>query len=446
MSDRLRFRGGALDLRFEGISPEGANMKGLSAFSRVVGVLAVIACPCSVLAQGYGTDTQNVLTPAAGGMAGVSIALPQDVPAAVFGNPATISQFRGTQFTLGGAWVEGYPTVTRHDFRLPEANFSVTSRTEGFATPAIAVTQDLRSLGLPGTFGLGLAGTSGLGAEYRGRAPGDSVVNDFSSEYLVLGINVGAGFDLTERLSVGASATLGTGFEQLGLVANSAMVHDYALRGTVGFDYILNPCNTIGFFYQTKESFQFPDAMLINGTYRDVGLTQPETLGLGFANTKLMGGDLLLAVDVYYKLWEDAAGYSDIFVNQWAFAVGTQLTRGRMKYRLGYSYNTNPINHSAGSSFDGLPVVQDRIYLLQASETAVINQHRLTAGFGRQDFLFPGLDLDFFAGGLFKASDEFGPNTSASVAAYYIGMGLTWRFGAHCQVADCAAACGCGGE
>ena len=55
--------------------------------------------------QGYGTDAQNVLTPAAGGMAGVSIALPQDVPAAVFGNPAALAQFRGTQFTLGGAWV-----------------------------------------------------------------------------------------------------------------------------------------------------------------------------------------------------------------------------------------------------------------------------------------------------------------------------------------------------
>ncbi len=413
----------------------GANMKGLWAFSCVVGALGFVGCPSLLLGQGYGTDTQNVLTPAAGGMAGVSIALPQDVPAAVFGNPATLSQFQGTQFTLGGAWVEGYPTVTRHGFLLPQENFSVTSRTEGFVIPEIAVTQDLRGLGLPGTFGLGLAGTSGLGAEYRGRAPAGNIVNDFSAEYLVLGLNAGAGFDLTERLSLGASATLGTGFEQLGLVSNSAMVHDYAVRGTLGLDYELNPCNTVGLFYQTRESFQFPSAVFIDGAYRDVRLAQPETIGLGLANTSLMGGDLLLAADVYYKLWEDAPGYSDIFINQWAFALGAQLTRDRMKYRIGYSYNTNPINHNVGSSFSGLPVLQDRIFLLQASETAVINQHRLTAGFGRQDFLIPGLDLDFFAGGLFKASDEFGPSTSASVAAYYLGMGLTWRFGAcpaHC--------------
>jgi long-chain fatty acid transport protein len=403
-------------------------VKASPVFAIVTGVL-LCSLPQATLGQGYGTDSQNVLTPAAGGMAGASIALPQDVPAAVFGNPATLVQFKGTQFTLGGAWTEGYPTVTRHGFFDPQANFSVTSGTEGFVIPEIAVAQDLRSLGLPGTLGLGLAGTSGLGAEYRGRAPAGSFVNDFSAEYLVLGLNLGAGLELTDRLSAGATLTLGTGFEQLGLVPNTAMVHDYALRGNFGFNYELNPCNTVGVFYQTEEGFQFPNAILINGRYRDMRLEQPETIGLGFANRSLMGGNLLLAADIYYKLWDDAAGYSDIFVNQWAFAFGAQLSRGKVKFRAGYAYNTNPINHNVGSRFNGLPVLQDRLYVLQASETAVINQHRLTGGIGREDFLFRGVDLDVFAGGLFRATDDFGPNTSASVAAYYVGLGLTWRYG-----------------
>ena len=234
--------------------------------------------------------------------------------------------------------------------------------------------------------------------------------------------------------------TLGTGFSEFGLTQNSAMVHDYALRGTLGMDYVLNCNNTVGFFYQTRESFQFPNAIFVNGSYRNVRLDQPETFGLGFANHQLMNGNLLLAVDVYYKPWENATGYSDIFIDQWAFALGGQMTRGKMKYRLGYGYNTNPINHNVGSTFNGYPVVQDRIYILQASETAVINQHRLTAGVGREDFLFRGVDLDLFAGGLFNASDEFGPNTSVSVAAYYLGLGLTWRFGAAaCRPCGCAA-------
>ena len=395
----------------------------------VIVVVILAGATPAARGQGYGTDTQNVLMPASGGMAGVSLALPQDVPSAIFGNPATLSQFLGTQFSFGGGWVEGYPTVTRFGLRDPNDNFSATSRTEGFAGAGVGITQDLRSLGVPGAFGLGFSGTSGLGAEFRGQAPAGSIVNDFSSEYMVLGLNAGVGFDLTDRLSVGAAATLGTGFEQLGLVSNSAMVHDYAVRGTLGVDYKLTPENTVGAFYQSKESFQFPNAVFIGGAYRDIRLTQPDTFGMGLANTSLMGGNLLLAADVYYKLWGDAAGYSDIFVNQWAVAFGAQLTRGRMKYRLGYSYNSNPINHNAGSTFDGLPVLQDRIYLLQASETAAINQHRLTAGFGRQDFLFQGVDLDFFVGGMFNATDQFGPNTRASVGLYYVGLGLTWRFG-----------------
>ena len=87
-------------------------------------------------------------------------------------------------------------------------------------------------------------------------------------------------------------------------------------------------------------------------------------------------------------------------MNQWAFAVGTQLSRGKMRYRLGYSYNTDVINHNVGSSLDGFPVVQDVIQLFQAASTAAISQHRITGGIGCHGFLIPTLDLDLFAGGM----------------------------------------------
>jgi long-chain fatty acid transport protein len=378
--------------------------------------------------QGYGGDTQNTLTPAAGGMAGVSLALPQDVPAAIFGNPATLAQFHGTQFTTGGAWVEGYPTITNNG----ATPFDVTSRTEGFAGGEMGVVQDLRPLGVPGTYGMGLAGLSGLGDEYRGLAPSGSFLNNVSNEYMVLGINLAAGFDVTDKLSVGAAMTLGTGFEQLGFIGplvSSAMVHDYGVRGTLGLDYDLNPCNTLGFFYQTKLDFQFPNAVRFANAYRDLQIDQPTTFGLGYANHSLMDGNLLIAADVYYKLWEDAALWRDVFVNQWAFAAGTQLTQGKLKYRLGYSYNSNPINHSVGDSLDGFPVGQANVLLFQAACVPAVNQHRLTGGIGYQGFLIPTLDLDLFAGGLFKGHDNFGPDTQASLALYYVGLGMTWRYG-----------------
>ena len=395
----------------------------------------------AVWGQGYGTDTQNVLMPASGGMAGVSVARPQDVPSAIFGNPASLSQFQGTQFSMGGAWVEGYPTITNNgslNQQNPGQSFSVTSRTQGFAAPAIGVTQDLRSRGLPGTLGLGLTGLSGLGAEYRGRAPENDSLNNLSGEYMVLGINIGAGFDLTDRLSVGASMTLGSGFEQLGFVGpiiSSAMVNAYALRGSAGLDYKLNDCNTVGAYYQSKMDFNYPDAIRVLGNYNDLRIDQPDTFGFGWANNSLMNGDLLLAADVYYKLWENAALYQDFFINQWAFAVGAQLTRGQNKFRLGYSYNSNPINHNVGTSLDSFPIAKAELQLFQAASMATINQHRISGGFGRSGFLVPSLDLDLFAGGLFKATDQFGDNT-ASVAVYYIGLGLTWKYGASCNQSE----------
>ena len=168
--------------------------------------------------------------------------------------------------------------------------FSATSRTQGGVASEIGVAQDLRSIGLAGTMGMGLAGLSNLGDEYRGRVPESSVCSTTSTmkcPYMILGLNMGAGFQLTDRLSVGATMTLGTGFEQLafiGPIAGSAMVNAYALRGTFGVNYELNDCNTLGFYYQSKMSFDFPNAVRVGSNYQDINIAQPTTLGLGIAN------------------------------------------------------------------------------------------------------------------------------------------------------------------
>ena len=162
---------------------------------------------------------------------------------------------------------------------------------------------------------------------------------------------------------------------------------------------------------------------------------QPQTIGFGLANRRFLDGNLLLAADVYYKLWENADLWQDVMENQWALAVGSQLTRGRTKYRLGYSYNSNPMDHNVGDGLSHLPVAQNAIQFLQASSMPFINQHRITAGIGREDFLIQGLNLDVFAGGLLDATDQFGP-FETSVAVYYVGLGLTWQFG------PCSATCG----
>ena len=292
--------------------------------------LALGAYQQSAHGQGYGTDTQNVLAPAAGGMAGVSLAEPQDVPAAIFGNPATLTQFHGTQFTLGGAWAEGYPTVTNSGIPGGAGPFSATSRTPGFASPEIGVIQDLRPVGVPGALGLGFATLSGVGGRVSRPSPHRQLAEQRQQRVRGLWNQRRAG-RRTQRPALGrrgdhprqrAGATRSerpVGQQRDGQRLRAA--------GTFGLDYALNPCNTVGVFYQSRLDFQFSNAVSVatgNG-YRDLTIAQPQTIGLGYANRSLMGGNLLLAADVYYKLWDDVPLYDDIYVNQWAFAVARSL-------------------------------------------------------------------------------------------------------------------------
>jgi long-chain fatty acid transport protein len=100
---------------------------------------------------------------------------------------------------------------------------------------------------------------------------------------------------------------------------------------------------------------------------------------------------------------------------------------------MGYAYAQNPIDTNLGNSVGGvLPpgpaeTVRATLQYLQ-STVAVVNHHRISAGVGMRDVL-PGMDLDLFAGGMFGAGESFGEFTSTDLASYWVGAGLTWRFG-----------------
>jgi len=74
----------------------------------------------------------------------------------------------------------------------------------------------------------------------------------------------------------------------------------------------------------------------------------------------------------------------------------------------------------------GIPTVK----YLQA-QFAAINRHRFTASFGVSDAL-PGFDFDAFVGGMFNASEQWGPSANVNVESYRIGMGFTRRFARGC--------------
>jgi long-chain fatty acid transport protein len=370
-------------------------------------------------------------------MAGTSLARPQDLQSAIHGNPATLTQYKGTQFSFGGAWTEATYNLG-YDGSVPGLNllglseFQAKSGAPGSGLAGLGVTQDFSALGLPATLGIGLGAISGASGEWRA-APGS---NGTTVSFAILDFGIGLGVDLTDRLSLGAALSLGIGAMDGPWVGATGNAMAYGLRGQVGLGYELTECSTLGFYYQTKQHFTFEDNVRFpnpgpaGDIYLDTDVELPQNVGLGIANNRLLDGQLLLAADLVYKQWTGTDLFGELYHDQWALQLGSQYSIGRVDLRMGYAWADNPIRENPGQSAGGITPPNGRPVIEYVQSTlAVVNQHRISAGFGVRNVL-PGIDFDMFAGGMFEASQTFaGGSVTASVESYWVGTGLTWHFG-----------------
>jgi long-chain fatty acid transport protein len=280
---------------------------------------------------------------------------------------------------------------------------------------------------LPATVGIGFLSSAGGLVDFRHRPESGGT----NTGLTVFAMPVMAGLQLTERLSVGAGASIGIAVYDGPFIGIGGLTTSYALRGTAGANFQATERTTIGAYFQTKQSFQFDNAILLpagGGTALDVDMELPQNIGIGIANQRLLDGRLLVGVDVLYKFWDQADLFRAIYDNQLAVQFGTQLTTGRFRWRAGYVWADNPLNSNPGPDLGGviqdggLPVVRYSQGLL-----AITSQHRLTFGVGVVDLL-PGVDLDLMGGGMFRDDEQLGPFTETSSESYWVGFGLTWRF------------------
>ena len=377
--------------------------------------------------QSFGVELHNTLMPASGGMGGVSIARPQDLTSSLNGNPATLTQFPGTQFTFSGTWVEPTFNLTQTE-PLPLVGvdpYTGKSTAQGLPAGNIGVTQDLSALGLPATFGLGFVTTCGGFADFR-QIPESNGTNSGLS---IFSLPMAVGMDISERLSIGASLALGIAFFDGPFVDIGGMTTDVALRGTLGASYEVTEVTAAGFYYQTRQGFQFDNAVQFAvGPPQTVQMDLPENIGFGLANSGLMDGQLLLGVDVLYKLWDSADLYSAIYDNQWAVQLRVQYTVGCYKWRAGYVWAQDPLSSTPTVNVGGINVGDLPSVRYTQALLAITSEHRLTFGFGVTDAL-PGMDLDVMAGGMFRDTASEGEFTSSTIESYWVGLGLTWRFG-----------------
>jgi long-chain fatty acid transport protein len=413
--------------------------------SSAIAAAMLVAAPATQ-AGPWGYDLGNNLGPASQALAGTSLARPQDTVSSVFGNPATLTQFKGTQFTVGATFY--MPEVyLEHDGSVTGAPFHGDSGTEIFPVPEIAVTQDLRGLNIPATLGIGFTATSGIGSEWRHEPESLGA----GAEFIILGVNAALGYEITDKLSLGAAATISLAQMDLGLASTSAEDHTLGLRGTLGVNYDFNDSTTLGGFYQTKQKHTFDDLVATSVTaagqqkFSDVTIEQPANIGIGIANSSLLGGDLLLMADLTYKYWENADFWQDLYKNQTVFSVGAQYTVGKWKWRIGYAHANDPTKKNASapignltqvsSAFGVIPLSDPVVQYLQATQTEVIYENRIGLGFGYTGFLMPNLDADVGGGWEFKndrcygsGSLSCGGHTYDEVYSWHVGGALTWRF------------------
>lgn len=397
-----------------------------------------------VQGQSFGIESHNTLMPASGGMAGASIARPQDVTSAMNANAATLAQFEGTQFVFGGFWGEPTYNLTQ-TAPLPLLGvdpYSAKSTAQGVAGANIGVTQSLEAMGMPATIGLGFISNAAGGVDFR-HVPQSNRTN---SAVTVLELAGSAGMQLTERLSVGATAFLGTGIFDGPFVGLGGLTTDYALRASLGLNYDLTDYTTIGAYYRTEQQFTFANAIQFGvGPTLDVNMDLPRNVGIGIANNALMDGRLLLAMDVLFINWENAELFEAIYNDQWVMQLGAQYSLDCYRLRLGYAYAENPVDPLPFGDLGGVfpPGGPAGLRYLQGL-LAISSEHRISAGIGVVDVL-PGVDLDLAAGGMFRDTEQLGPSTTTAISSYWIAFGLTWRFGPCCQTLPPCAECNSGG-
>ena len=409
--------------------PRAKNMfKPLSTILCLLGCLLLVGSHSTpVHAQGFGIELLNTAMPVSGGMAGTSIARPLDITSAINGNPAALRQHHGTKFSFSGTWIE--PT-----FNVANAGnhplFGVTpfpqnkSEAQGVAAGNIGWSRELGELGLPATLGVALVAGAGAGSDFR-HVPES---NGTYASILALDIISSAAVDVTDRLSAGASIILSNTTLAGPFVGTTGASYDYGLRGSLGVTYDVMPETTVGFYWKTKVGYTFNNLVDFGGGFQDVSLDRPETFGFGLADSSLMNGKLLLAIDATYLVYSETSLLRAFYEDQWGIQLGAQYScTDRLRLRLGYAGAENAMRDIVPGSGGGVapPGGAEHIQYVQ-SLFPPFNEHRISGGIGVRHVL-PGVHFDMNAGGMFEDSQTFG-DTTTSLASYWVGGGLTFEF------------------
>jgi len=414
-------------------------------------------------------------------MAGAAYTMPQEASAAVFGNPATLTQFKGINMNFGASWISLAGVENVQTDSLGGSNTS-TSDADNYIVPDFGLTIQISPNLVIGT---GLEVDAGLGADYR-----DDPINllpgagDFTLPILVevisFNANLAAAYQATDQLSLGASVTVGFGLAQLGSAGptqgltalnglvnagglpigtdiltdfggTTSSVHDIGFGASLGAVYEVQEGILVSATVKSPLEYNFKniihaDPVAINAAgnsiaadgFQDLTIQQPAEVILGVAFNNVLMPGLLVEADAIWKNWSDAHAYEDVYEDQWLLAIGAQYEAGDFTYRVGYSYAQDNLSDSPNgtlSGLDGLGTVPlyddpgsagtlgalstDVVTIVQNSLLPVIWNHTITAGIGYK--ITDAVSVDAYAAYAFGENETDNLPTLGAVADVALG-------------------------
>lgn len=459
------------------ISISAGSEEDLPLLGKVAAAAVLMMASTGVFALNTGTDLNLSAKPASGGMAGASYTKPQEPSAAVFGNPAALTQFSGTRFGIGAVYLSPKIEVTQSGAAGTRTS---SSGAVDYVGPDVAVTGDLGG----GWFiGGGLEVDAGAGVDFRKEpitVPSASIDPALTGvplivELLSFNANLAAAKKLTPQTSVGAAVTLGFGLAQLGTVGPSgafsgtaldggfsgttASVHDFSAGASVGITHQMTPTLMVSAALKSPIEYGFRDILHTGGGpfaipagFQQLKVEQPLELVAGAAFD--ITSNWLVEADLVWKNWSQATTYQDVFDDQFLLLLGTQYKTGPWSLRAGYSYAEDIMRDTPNNTLGGVrglgpvplgdasgPVGVELVKIVQTTLVPVVWNHTISAGVGFD--ISPKVRLDAFGayaikgditrqtmlgailtGGAITTQETY----RGEASAWAIGAGLNFKF------------------
>lgn len=360
---------------------------GLSRLAGAVAGIMAMGTAGTAGAISTGTDLNLSAHPAAGGMGGAAYVRPQEPSAALFGNPATLTQFKGVNFNFGATYLHLEKVSNVQTATLPGVGTFSNESSSGandYLAPVFGSALEI----MPGLVaGIGLEASEGLGSDVRedpvrllGGAAGTTL--PLVVEVIAFNANVGAAYQVTPRLSVGGALTIGFALAQLGTTGpatllgsatsvppnplsplfdnfggTTADVHDIGIGGNLGAVYEILPKQLwASVAWKSEVSYNFDNILFVNpnlgaggaglpgipvGGWQDLPLQEPQEFQIGLATEGTLLPNLLLEADAVYKDYSGADSYQDLYRSVWLLNFGAQLSDvllPGLKLRVGYKH------------------------------------------------------------------------------------------------------------